>query len=100
MIKIKKLTSGLLALGLSASLFFQTPVFAAEETTQDAAVQDTGSAVSTNSIPAFIISSAACSYEYDISSSHLTLHYRISHFPCGCDKFSLPNGKASARLKI
>ena len=51
MIKIKKLTSGLLALGLSASLFFQTPVFAAEETTQDAAVQDTGSAVSTNSSP-------------------------------------------------
>ena len=49
--KIKKLTASLLALGISASLLFQTPVPAAEETPQDAAAQDTGTAVSTNSIP-------------------------------------------------
>lgn len=47
--KIKKLCAGLLALGLSASLVFQAPVWAAEEA---AAAEDTAaSAISTNSIP-------------------------------------------------
>lgn len=50
--KLKKLTAGLLALGISASMFFQMPVMAAEEAAEDA-VQDTSaaSAITTNSIP-------------------------------------------------
>lgn len=47
--KMKKLYTGLLALGISASLLFQAPVLAAEET----AAEDTsaGSAITTNAIP-------------------------------------------------
>lgn len=44
--KIKKLVSGLLAIGIAASMLFQTAVFAAEETVDTAAE----SAISTNSI--------------------------------------------------
>lgn len=51
----RRLTAGLLALGISASLIFHTPVFAAEETT-DTGAQTEGTAqgdssVSTNAIP-------------------------------------------------
>ena len=48
--KLKKLYSGLMALGLTCSVLFQTPVLAAEETTADTAQTD-ASAVTTNSIP-------------------------------------------------
>ena len=47
--QLKKLCRGLLTLGISCSLMFQTPVFAAEETTTD--TQTDASAVTTNSIP-------------------------------------------------
>lgn len=50
--KIKKITAGLLALGISASMLFQIPVPAAEESAADTeATQDTASSVTTNSIP-------------------------------------------------
>ena len=60
--QLKKLCRGLLTLGISCSLMFQTPVFAAEETTTD--TQTDASAVTTNSIPGWpqgpeITSSAA-----------------------------------------
>lgn len=48
--KLKRLCSGLLALGLSCSVLFQTPVLAAEETAADTA-QAATSAITTNSIP-------------------------------------------------
>lgn len=48
--KFKKLCSGLLALGLSCSVLFQTPVLAAEETAADI-VQTADSSTATNSIP-------------------------------------------------
>ena len=47
--QLKRLCRGLLTLGISCSLMFQTPVFAAEETTTD--TQTDASAVTTNSIP-------------------------------------------------
>lgn len=46
--RLKRLYSGLLALGLSCSVMFQTPVLAAEETTTDTQAAD--SAITTNSI--------------------------------------------------
>lgn len=46
--QLKRLCRGLLTLGISCSLMFQTPVFAAEETTTD--TQTDASAVTTNSI--------------------------------------------------
>lgn len=49
--KIKKITAGLLALGLSASMFFPLTVPAAEETAENTDVSDTASAITTNSIP-------------------------------------------------
>ena len=60
--QLKRLCRGLLTLGISCSLMFQTPVFAAEETTTD--TQTDASAVTTNSIPGWpqgpeITSSAA-----------------------------------------
>ena len=60
--QLKKLCRSLLTLGISCSLMFQTPVFAAEETTTD--TQTDASAVTTNSIPGWpqgpeITSSAA-----------------------------------------
>ena len=48
--RLKRLYSGLLALGLSCSVLFQTPVLAAEETAADTA-QAATSAITTNSIP-------------------------------------------------
>lgn len=48
--RLKRLCSGLLALGLSCSVLFQTPVLAAEETAADTA-QAATSAITTNSIP-------------------------------------------------
>ena len=48
--RLKRLYSGLLALGLSCSVLFQTPVLAAEETAADTA-QTATSAITTNSIP-------------------------------------------------
>lgn len=48
--RLKRLCSGLLALGLSCSVLFQTPVLAAEETAADTA-QSATSAITTNSIP-------------------------------------------------
>ncbi|MDO4272828.1 MAG: D-alanyl-D-alanine carboxypeptidase family protein [Eubacteriales bacterium] len=51
----RRLTAGLLALGISASLIFHTPVFAAEETqdteTQTEASGEGGSSITTNAIP-------------------------------------------------
>lgn len=60
--QLKRLCRGLLTLGISCSLMFQTPVLAAEETTTD--TQTDASAVTTNSIPGWpqgpeITSSAA-----------------------------------------
>ena len=60
--QLKRLCRGLLTLGISCSLIFQTPVLAAEETTTD--TQTDASAVTTNSIPGWpqgpeITSSAA-----------------------------------------
>lgn len=50
--RLRKISAGLLALGISASMLFQIPVMAAEETAEDPAVQDTGAAsITTNSIP-------------------------------------------------
>lgn len=46
--RLKRLYSGLLALGLSCSVMFQTPVLAAEETTTDTQAAD--SAITTNNI--------------------------------------------------
>lgn len=48
--RLKRLYSGLLALGLSCSVLFQTPILAAEETAADTA-QAATSAITTNSIP-------------------------------------------------
>lgn len=48
--RLKRLCSGLLTLGLSCSVLFQTPVLAAEETAADTA-QAATSAITTNSIP-------------------------------------------------
>lgn len=47
--RLKRLCSGLLALGLSCSVLFQTPVLAAEETAADTAQAATS--ITTNSIP-------------------------------------------------
>lgn len=51
--RIRKLTTGFLALAISVSMLFQVPVMAAEETTDDTAAQNTETAVSitTNAIP-------------------------------------------------
>ena len=47
--QLKRLCRGLLTLGISGSLMFQTPVLAAEETTTD--TQTDASAATTNSSP-------------------------------------------------
>lgn len=50
--RLKKISAGLLALGISASMLSQVPVGAAEEAADESAVQDTDvSSVTTNSIP-------------------------------------------------
>ena len=48
--RLKRLCSSLLALGITCSMLFQTPVLAAEETATDTA-QAAASAVTTNNIP-------------------------------------------------
>ncbi len=49
--RLRKISTGLFALGLSFSLLFQTPVRAAEEAGDDAKAQNTAADITTNSIP-------------------------------------------------